>query len=174
MSLARRASLLTAAAVVLQLSSASAQARSGGFVQGERPTAGPQIGYGTDHTKFFIGGQFAYPVRNRIDLYPTFQYYFPGHSLHLWSLDGTVRYWPKTSLKDSGLYVGGGLNISHSSVKVNTGVGTASASSTDAGLSLLSGWQFKTTSKLLPFGQVRIVIGDGSRVDFGGGINFGL
>jgi len=174
MSLARRATLLTALAVLLQTSAGSAQMHAKGFAQGERPSVGPQIGFGTNSTKFFIGGQFAYPVRDRWDLYPTFQYYFPGHSLHLWSLDGTVRYWPKLNVEDSGLYVGGGLNISHSSVKVNTGLGSVSGSSTDAGLSLLSGWQFKASTSFVPFAQIRVVLANGSRVDFGGGINFSL
>lgn len=171
MSLSRRAPLLTALALIAVTSAASAQHRAVRFEQGDRPTVGPQIGYGTNHTKFFIGGQFSYPIMNRLDVYPTFQYYFPGNQVHLWSLAGNVRYWPKLNIKDSGLYAGGGLDISHTSVSV-AGV---SGSSTDIGLSLLSGWQFKTTStNLLPFGQIRVVIGDADRVDFGGGVNFRL
>jgi hypothetical protein len=171
MRVSRRAPLLAALAVLTLATTASAQMRSThvtGFAQGNRPTLGAQVGYGSNHTKFFIGGQFAYPIMNRLDIYPTFQYYFPGNSIHLWSLAGNVRYWPKLNIKDSGLYFGGGVDISHTSV-------TNFGSSTDAGLSLLSGWQFKTSStNLLPFGQIRVVIGDADRIEFGAGVNFKL
>jgi hypothetical protein len=166
---ASRRLLLTALAVVLVTSVASAQ-RSKQFAQGSRPSVGPQLGYGTNDTKFFLGAQFAYPIANRFDLYPNFQYYFPGNSVHFWTLEGSARYWPKLNMKNSGLYTGAGLNINHSSVSV----GGFSASSTDVGLALFSGWQFQTTSNLLPFGQIRVVIGNADRVDFGGGINFKL
>lgn len=175
MSLPRRALLLAAVATAVLASSGSAQMRGKAFAQGDRPSVGPQIGYGSNHTKFFIGGQFAYPIINRLDIYPTFQYYFPGNHLHFWSLAGNVRYWPKLNMKDAGLYAGGGLDISHSSVSVNTGFGTVSGSSTDVGLSLLSGWEFKSVSpKMIPFGQIRVVIGDADRIEFGGGVNFRL
>ncbi len=171
MSVPRRASLLAAFAALALTTAASAQQRSATFAQGNRPVAGPQIGYGSNHSKFFIGGQLAYPIMNRLDIYPTFQFYFPGNHLHLWSVGGQVRYWPKLNIKDSGLYAGGGLDISHSSVSVS-GV---SASSTDLGLSLLSGWEFKTVSpSMIPFGQIRVVIGDADRIEFGGGVNFRL
>jgi hypothetical protein len=171
MSVPGRALLFAALATLSLSTAASAQKKAAGFAQGNRPLLGPQIGYGTNHAKFFIGAQFAYPLVNRLDAYPTFQYYFPGNNVHFWTLDATVRYWPKLNMKNSGLYAGGGLNITHSSV--DYGIGTAS--STDAGLSLLSGWQFKTSStSLLPFGQIRVVIGNADRVDFGAGVNFRL
>ncbi|MEO8140217.1 MAG: hypothetical protein ABI742_11250 [Gemmatimonadota bacterium] len=167
MSLPRRVLFLAAAATVALTSAATAQKRAPGFAQGDRPELGAQIGYGTNHTKFFIGTQFAYPVMNRLDFYPSFQYYFPGNSVHFWTVDAAVRYWPKLNVKDSGLYAGGGLDIAHTSV-------TNFGSSTDVGLTLLSGWQFKTTSNLLPFGQIRVVIGTADHIDFGGGVNFRL
>lgn len=171
MSVPSRTMLVAAIAALALTSAAAAQTKAAGFAQGSRPLLGPQIGYGTNHTKFFIGAQFAYPIVNRLDIYPSFQYYFPGNHVHFWTLDGTVRYWPKLNIKDSGLYAGGGLNIGHSSVSVP---GFGSASSTDLGLSLLAGWQFKASPKLLPFGQVRLVVGDADHFDIGGGVNFRL
>ena len=131
---------------------------------------GPHAGFATNDLDFFIGAQFALPVADRFDIYPTFDLYFPGNDLTVWSLDGAVRYWPKLNMRNSGLYLGAGLNLTHVSFNPP---GPGSASSTDAGLSLLSGWDFKTTS-IRPFAQVRIVIGDDDRVEFGGGINFKL
>lgn len=154
--------LVLAALATLSLCTiASAQGRSQAFAQGNGLLLGPQIGLSTNSYDFFIGAQFAYPIVDRFDIYPSFQYYFPGGGVHPWTLDGSVRYWPKLNIKDSGLYAGAGLNMTHAS------------GSTDAGLSLFGGWQFKT-SNILPFAQVRFIIGNADRVDFGGGVNFRL
>ena len=164
-----RALLLAALAGALVSTTASGQARSQTFDQGKDKLLGPRAGFGTNDLDFFIGAQFALPVADRFDVYPSFDYYFPGNDVHVWSLDGTMRYWPRLHTKNSGLYVGGGLNISHASVTTPLG----DASSTDAGLSLLSGWDFKAV-KPRPFVQIRLVIGDANRLDFGGGVNFRL
>lgn len=159
----------TTLAAVLIASAGSAQGRSQTFDQGRSMLLGPRAGFATNDLDFFIGAQFALPVANRFDIYPSFDYYFPGGNVDVWSLDGTMRYWPKLNVRNSGLYVGGGLNITHVSVDV----GPFSGSTTEAGLSLLSGWDFKAV-KPRPFVQIRLVIGDADRVDFGGGINFRL
>jgi len=160
--------MLAALATVLVSSVASAQA--GRKEQGDRPLLGPHAEFATNDLDFGIGAQFSYPVANRFDIYPTFDYYFPGNDLTVFTLDGTVRYWPKINVKNAGLYAGAGLNWTHS--KFNP-PGPGSASSSDVGLSLLGGWMFKQVS-LLPFAQIRVVIGDADRVEFGGGINFKL
>lgn len=168
-----RTLLLAVLATVAVSASASAQRQSQTFAQGRDMLLGPRAGFGTSDFDFFIGAQFALPVANRFDIYPSFDFYFPGNNVDAWSLDGTMRYWPKLNMRNSGLYVGGGLNITHVSVNVNTPFGNFSGSSTEAGLSLLSGWDFKSVNPR-PFAQIRIVIGDADRVDFGGGINFRL
>jgi hypothetical protein len=168
MPVARRAAIFALVATLALSSAAAAQVKATGFAQSNQAELGPQIGYGSNSTKFFIGAQFAYPIVNRLDIYPQFQYYFPGNSVHIWSLSGNVRYWPKLNIANSGLYAGGGLDYTHTSVSV-AGI---SASNSDVGLSLLGGWQFYTKSKMFPFAQVRVVIGDADRVEFGGGINF--
>jgi len=174
MRLHSRALFLVALVTTIAASSASAQRRTEAFAQGKDMLLGPQVGVGTSDFDFFIGAQFAYPIVNRLDIYPSFQYYFPGNNAHAWTIDGTVRYWPKLNIRNSGLYAGGGLNITHSSASATIpGIGKVSASSTDAGLSLLGGWQFRA-SNLFPYGQIRVVIGDADRVDFGGGVNFKL
>ncbi len=88
---------------------------------------GPGRASATNEPRFLFGAQFALPVANRFDIYPSFDYYFPGNNVKVWSLDGTMRYWPKLHMQNSGLYVGGGLNISHVSVDVNTPFGNFSA-----------------------------------------------
>ena len=164
----RRMMMLAALATVVVSSAAVAQA--GRKEQGDRPLFGPHAEFATNDLDFGIGAQFSYPVANRFDIYPTFDIYFPGNNLTVYSLDGAVRYWPKLNMKNAGLYAGAGLNWSH--VRFNP-PGPGSASNSEVGLSLLGGWMFKQVS-LLPFGQIRVVIGDADRVEFGGGINFKL
>lgn len=169
MSVLIRRLMLAAVATVLVTSVAAAQ--GGRKEQGDRPLLGPHAEFATNDFDFGIGAQFSYPIANRFDIYPTFDYYFAGDNLTVFSFDGAVRYWPKLNMKNPGLYAGAGLNWSH--VKVDLPAPFNDASDSEIGLSLVGGWMFKQVS-LLPFGQIRIVIGDADRVEFGGGINFKL
>jgi hypothetical protein len=126
---------------------------------------GPQIGLATNNLDLFLGAQFSYPVAPQFDIYPSFDIYFPGNSLTVWALNGDVRYWPKLNTPNAGLYVGGGLNYTHISV--------SGFSNSEIGLGLLGGWDFKAVS-WRPFAQLRIVIGNADRIEFGGGVNFKL
>lgn len=130
---------------------------------------GPQLGFATNDLDFFIGAQFSYPVANQFDIYPSFDYYFPGNNVTVWTINAEGRYWPKLHTANAGLYVGGGVNITHESVSF----GGVSASNTDTGLGLLGGWDFKAVS-WRPFVQMHIVVGDADRIEFGGGVNFKL
>jgi hypothetical protein len=126
---------------------------------------GPQIGLATNNLDLFLGAQFSYPVAPQFDIYPSFDIYFPGNNLTVWALNGDVRYWPKLNTPNAGLYVGGGLNYTHLSV--------SGFSNSEIGLGLLGGWDFKAVS-WRPFAQLRIVIGNADRIEFGGGVNFKL
>ena len=126
---------------------------------------GPQVGFATNDFDFFLGAQFSYPVAPQFDIYPSFDLYFPGNNVTAWALNGDVRYWPKLNTPNAGLYVGGGLNYTHVSI--------SGFSNSEIGLGLLGGWDFKAVS-WRPFAQLRIVIGDADRVEFGGGVNFKL
>lgn len=136
---------------------------------------GPQVGFATNDLDLFIGAQFSYPVANRFDIYPSFDYYFPSNSgnfgvnVTVWALNFEGRYWPKLNTPNSGLYVGGGLNYTHVSVS-SGGVG---GSGSETGLALLGGWDFKAVS-WRPFAQMHIVLGNADRIEFGGGVNFKL
>ena len=126
---------------------------------------GPQIGLATNNLDLFIGAQFSYPVAPQFDFYPSFDIYFPGNSVTVWALNGDVRYWPKLNTPNPGLYVGAGLNYTHFSV--------SGFSNSEVGLGLLGGWDFKAVS-WRPFVQLRFVVGNADRVEFGGGVNFKL
>ena len=160
--------------ILVAVSTASAQRRtapapSSRHGQSGTLLLGPQLGFATNNLDFFIGGQFSLPVANQFDFYPSFDIFFPGSGVTVWGINAEGRYWPKLNMVNPGLYVGGGLSITHSSVTV----GGFSASSTDAGLGLLGGWDFKAVS-WRPFAQLHIVIGNANRVEFGGGVNFKL
>lgn len=160
--------MLAAVAAALTTTAASAQARK---EQGDKLLLGPHAEFATNDFDFGIGAQLSYPIANRIDILPTFDYYFPGNNVTAFSLDGTVRYWPKLNMKNPGLYAGAGLNWTHA--KVDLPAPFNDVSDSNVGLSLTAGWMFKQV-KVLPFGQIRVVIGDADRVEFGGGINFKL
>ena len=123
---------------------------------------GPQIGLANNNLDLFIGAQFSYPVAPQFDIYPSFDIYFPGNNVTVWALNGEVRYWPRLNTPNAGLYVGAGLNYTHVSV-----------SGSETGLGLLGGWDFKAVS-WRPFAQLRFVIGNADRIEFGGGVNFKL
>lgn len=150
-------------------STAAAQREALAPQQSSRPLLGPQLGFATESLDFFVGAQFAYPVATSFDIYPSFQIFFPGNNVTVWSLNAEGRYWVKLNTPNPGLYVGGGLNYTHSSVSV----GGFSASASDVGLGLLGGWDFKAVS-WRPFAQIHFVLGDANRIEFGGGVNFKL
>ncbi len=158
--------LLVALAGFVLTATAAAQRKTVAPQQSDRPLLGPQLGVGTDHFKLFIGGQFAYPVAKQFDVYPSLQIYFPGSGVSAWGLYATGRWWAPLSMPNAGLYVGGGLNYTHTSA---AGFGHGSAA-----LALLGGWDFKAV-KVRPFAELRAVVGgDYDRIDIGGGINFKL
>ena len=152
--------VLVVAAVVLFSPAARAQL--------PRPSLGPQGGFASNHYDAFIGAQIAFPVTPRVDIYPSLDIYFPGNSTTAWALNADVRFWPRLQVPNPGLFVGGGLSYTHASVDV---LPFGTVSSSDTVLGLLGGWDFKAVS-WRPFVQLRIVIGDADRVEFGGGVNF--
>lgn len=124
------------------------------------PRIGGHLGYNFDVEELLLGAQFSYPITPRIDLYPTFDYYFvdPGS---LWSLNFDLKFRPPT--RYGAFYVGGGLNISRSSV--------AGTGNTDTGLNLLSGLEGRRRS-MAPYVEAKLIVGDGSSFQVVGGLNF--
>jgi len=161
-SLTQRLPLVALASLLLSTAAAA---------QKKQTLLGPQLGFATNNLDFFLGAQFSYPVAPQFDIYPSFDLYFPGNSVTAWALNGDVRYWPKLNMPNAGLYVGAGLNYSH--VSVDLGPTFGSVSNSEVGLGLLGGWDFKAVS-WRPFAQLRIVIGNFDRIEFGGGVNFKL
>ena len=150
---------------LLAASTASAQRRATASGQ-SGPMIGPQAGFPTNNLDFFVGGQVSIPLAPQWDFYPSFDIFFPGSGTSVWAINGEARYWPKLAMPNPGLYVGGGVDITHVSV---SGFG----SDTKAGPAIVGGWDFKAVN-WRPFLQIHIVFGTDDRVEFGGGVNFKL
>lgn len=121
---------------------------------------GPHLGYNFDADALLLGVQATMPLTQRVELYPTFDYYFisPGT---LWALNADVKFRPPTRL--GALYVGGGLNYLH----------VSGASNGDLNLNLLGGWEFRRRP-FVPYAEGRLILGNGSAFQVVGGFNFKL
>ena len=139
----------------------------------DRSSFGLQLDWGND-PNFGIGGRGVFPLNSVVPGTPldgivSFDYFFPGNSVHYWEINGNVAYrfrMPRAS--SVGPYAGGGLNVAHASVSSVSGSGA-----TRAGLNLLGGTTFKLKgSNLLPFAEARGELGGGKTFILTGGVRF--
>jgi hypothetical protein len=160
-----RRTFVVIVAGVLLAGSAQAQrrtARGAAWTPLDPVRLGPHIGYNFDADALLLGAQLTMPLTPRIELYPTFDYYFvsPGT---LWGLNADVKFRPPTRL--GALYVGGGLNYLHAS--------GAGISNGDVNLNLLGGWEFRRRPRA-PYAEARLILGNGSAFQVVGGFSFKL
>lgn len=159
-------SLIQRLSLVLLFGVCATTAAAGQGAGVPRPVLGPHLGFATNNFDFLIGAQLSYQVAPRFDIYPSFEILFPNGPANAWGLNANVRYWPKLSMPNPGLYVGGGLGITH--------VSAGGFGDTRTGLNLLGGWEFHTPT-LRPFAELRAVLAsDVDRLEFVGGLNFSL
>ncbi|MGH7539302.1 MAG: hypothetical protein ACREMF_11760 [Gemmatimonadales bacterium] len=152
---------IVAGAVGMVLAGAlQAQRRS--YVPLEPARVGPHLGYHFDVDGLVLGVQATLPITQRVELYPSFDYYFvdPGS---LWALNADVKFRPPTQA--GALYVGGGLNYLHASV--------AGVSNSDVNLNLLGGWEVRR-GPLVPYVEGKLILGNGSAFQLVGGISYKL
>lgn len=160
--------LVTVSLLALVTTAAQAQrrprprARAAAVAVVPRPHLGGHVGYNFDVEELLLGAQLSYPITPRLDLYPTFDYYFidPGS---LWALNLDVKYRPPT--RYGAFYVGGGLDYSRSSV---SGTNTS-----DTNLNLLAGWEGRRR-RTWPYFEARLILGDGSSFQLAGGLSWGI
>lgn len=119
-------------------------------------------GYNFDAEAAFIGAGARIPMRTYpITLAPHVDYYFVDDVTVLQgNIDGLYSF-PGVSFSP---YVGGGLGLVYATAD--------GESDTEAGLNLLFGAEFNTTSRLRPYAQVRATINDGTSIGVSGGVIF--
>jgi hypothetical protein len=126
---------------------------------------GPRVGYNFDLEEFSIGAHFIKPLTSAIAFYPSFDYYMVDAGT-LFGINADLRYqMPAANLQ--WLYLGAGLGITRSS-------GEGIPSNTNTGLNLIGGFQPTGSSRIKPFAEARLKIGDGSTFGVFGGISIPL
>ena len=151
----RRSALLTALLVLV----ASGMVRA----QTHRAHIGPHIGYNTDLDDVNLGAQFSLPLVNRVEFYPSFDWYFrdPGNA---WGVNADIK-WRGAKDRPRWFYIGGGLNL--------TTVSLSGASNTDAGANLFAGAE-SLRGRIHPFLEARAILSNSSSLQLQGGLNITL
>ena len=131
--------------------------------QTHRSHFGPHISYNFDVEEIAIGAQFSAPVSNFLEFYPSFDIFLVDAG-SLWAFNADLK------LRVAGqslewLYLGGGLNLTRAS--------HGGFSNSDAGLNLFAGFE-TLAGRVHPFGELRVIVADGSSAQFGFGLNFTL
>ena len=152
---------VTAAALVVAPASAQRRGRASAAAAVERPSYGAHLGYNFDASDLLLGAQLTYPITPRLALYPTFDYYFQSGG-SLWALNGDVKFHPPT--RAGYFYFGGGLNIMHASA--------GGVSNTDTNLNLLVGLEGRRWRNPVPYGEAKLIVGNGSAFQIVGGLSW--
>ena len=151
----RRSAVLTALLVLV----ASGIVRA----QTNRAHIGPHIAYNFEVEEFAIGAQFSLPVAERLEFYPSFDYYFvdPGS---LWAVNADLK-WRVARDRPRWFYLGGGLNITRREV--------GDIDNTDLGANLFLGAE-SLRGTIHPFGELRAILADDSSIQLQIGLNITL
>ena len=131
-----------------------------GAAHAQRPHIGGHLLYNFDVEEFGLGVQFSLPVARRLEVYPSFEYYFvdPGS---LWQLNGDLKY--KLREEHNWFYLGGGVGIARRSV--------GNFDDTDVGANLFGGWETLIGQKIHPYLEGRLTLADDTRFQLAGGLN---
>jgi hypothetical protein len=142
--------------LALAVQTANAQRRRRVVATSPGPRFGPHLGYNFDVQELVAGAQLSWPISPRLDLYPTFDFYFvsPGT---LWALNLDLKYRPPT--RYGAWYVGGGLNF----LKATGG--------SDTNLNLLTGLEGRR-GRTRPYVEARFIVGNGSTFQLVGGLSW--
>ena len=139
-----------------------APARRRAAAASPRPHLGGHLGYSFETDNLLLGAQLSYPITPRVDLYPSFDFYFidPGS---LWALNFDVRFRPPS--RSGAFYVGGGINYSSFSP------GGGGGSNSDTNLNLFTGLEGRRP-RVWPYVEARLILGDGSAFQLAGGLSW--
>lgn len=125
--------------------------------------AGARIAYNFQTDEAMVGASFTVPISTRIEFYPSLELYLPDDGNKI-GFNGDVKvYLPTRASYD--LYAGGGLGIVNQNVN--------GFSNSDVGINLLFGISSRV-SRVMPFGEARLLIHDDTQLVMLAGINFSM
>ncbi len=132
-------------------------------------------GYDLDAKEFLIGASVEFSIPGAaisgvpLTFVPGFDYYpgLDGASFFVMDFDAQYPF----EAKGVTPYIGGGMYVSHVSVDIPA---FGSVSDTNFGLNLKGGATFGTSSKVRPFGEARLRVGNGSTLILKGGLSIQL
>jgi hypothetical protein len=150
----KRAALATVLLAFAAASYAAAQAR---------PHLGGHIGINTDFEDFYLGAHGTFPLSRIVELYPSFDLYFPDNGTLL-GINGDFKFLIPTD-RGFGFYAGPGLGILYSSFD--------DEDDTSVGLNLFGGIESRR-GKVHPFLEVRTLVHDDTSFQLAFGLNITL
>lgn len=141
------------AGVLLAGASTPAQAQG-------RSHIGPHVGYNFDFQRALVGAQLLLPLGRRVELYPSFDYYFVD-SGSLFGINADLKFRFPTG-GPSVFYAGGGVNWLRASAGGN--------SNTDTGWDFLFGLESRW-GVTHPYVEGRVITHTNSAFQIAGGLN---
>ena len=150
----KRAALATVLMAFAAASYAEAQGRS---------HLGAHLGINTDFEDVYLGAHGTFPLTRRLELYPSFDVYFPDNGTLL-GFNGDFKFLIPTD-KGFGFYVGPGLGILYQSFDDDD--------DTSVGLNLFGGIESRR-GQVHPYLEVRTLVHDNTSFQLAVGLNFTL
>ena len=144
---------LVAAVMLLVMAGGSANAQG-------RSHIGPHVGYNFDVDRALVGGQLLLPVGRRVELYPSFDYYFVDAG-SLFGINADLKFRFPTG-GPSVFYAGGGVNWLRASSGGNA--------NTDTGWDLLFGLESRW-GVTHPYVEGRVITHSDSKLQIAAGLN---
>lgn len=146
---------------------ANAQTRVGGL-----------LGFGSEIESLAIGGLAEFMINEKMGISPQLVFFFgkseDGYKSSLWEINGNFNYYFMQDKVD--LYGLAGLNIATAKSKYDIpGFGSESTSDTELGINLGLGANFPVSNEsILPFAEIKYVVGDFDQLCIFGGVKFNL
>ena len=147
-----------ALATVMLAFAAAAQSEAQG-----RSHLGPHIGVNTDFNDLLLGVHATFPATSWLELYPSFDLYFPDDGTLL-GFNGDFKFLIPTR-NQFGFYAGPGLNVLYSS--------NEDTDDADLGLNLFGGVETRR-GNVHPYFEGRVLLHDNTSFQLVFGLNFTL
>ena len=132
---------------------------------------GAGLAYGTEIENLGINANAQFFINDNIAIAPGLVFFFPkdagfGIDINWFDFNANGHYYFKRGSVEP--YVLAGLNFAR--IKVESG--SFDSSNTEIGLNIGGGANFDIGSSIMPFGELRIVVGDADQLVIAGGVRF--